>query len=270
MLDDPAFVSAQYSQTDPLQDRISLHKRFSTDHVPWPRWLFNQLLLVKGGLLLEVGSGPGDLWIENRDRWPEGWTIHLSDLHSAMLLLARKSIGSRHGLTYHLADAQALPHPADQYDLVVANHMLYHVADLDRALAELSRVLKPGALLVAATNGAGHMLELRQLMSRFLPEWLTADDSGSTASAKTGFTLENGRRLAANHFQQIEVRRHANNLRVTELEPLMAYIRSRFPGREIIDEAALKPISEVVKKQITEQGAFEIAKEAGCIIARKG
>ncbi len=36
--------------------------------------------------------------------------------------------------------------------MVLANHMLYHVPDLDRALAEIRRVLKPTGVLIAATN----------------------------------------------------------------------------------------------------------------------
>jgi ubiquinone/menaquinone biosynthesis C-methylase UbiE len=270
MLDDPAFVSAQYSQTEPLRARITLHKRFSTNPTPWMRWLFEQLPFGEYGCVLEVGGGPGELWIENLDRLPAGWTIHLSDLHAAMVYQARRRLAVQDGFTYHLADAQCLPHPTGQFNLVVANHMLYHVADLDRTLAELARVLKPGAFLVAATNGSGHMLELRQLLSRFLPETCFAAESDSNLSEGSRFTLQNGRKWAAKHFQEVEIRSHPNSLQVTELEPLMAYICSRFPGRMTIGEDKLMPMRAHLEKQIAVRGAFEIAKEVGCMIARKG
>ena len=41
----------------------------------------------------------------------------------------------------------------------VAAWMLYHVPDLDRGLAELARVLRPGGRLVAATNSEHHLDE---------------------------------------------------------------------------------------------------------------
>ena len=41
--------------------------------------------------------------------------------------------------------------------------MLFHVADLDGALGELARVLRPGGRLVSATNGPDHLRELYEL-----------------------------------------------------------------------------------------------------------
>lgn len=269
MLDDPSFVSAQYQTTDALQARIALHKRFSTAASSWTVWLFDQLPFSGRGCLLEVGCGPGDLWVENRHRLPTGWTFYLSDLHAAMLHQARQRLGRLENWEYVLADAQAVPFERAEFDLVVANHMLYHVADLDQTLAELARVLKEGAFLVAATNGSSHMLELRQLMSRFLPELWFTDNSGLNPEWSSGFTLENGFQQAAPYFEKLEVLSQPNSLRVTELEPLMDYIRSQFHGRLAVGQEELKPMRDYLEATIAARGAFEITKQAGCIIARK-
>ena len=45
--------------------------------------------------------------------------------------------------------------------MVAALWMLYHVPDVDRAIAEVRRVLRPGGLFVAVTNGDGHLADLR-------------------------------------------------------------------------------------------------------------
>ena len=57
------------------------------------------------------------------------------------------------GVDARVADAEDLPFADASYDLVAAMWMLYHVPDLDRALAEVRRVLRPGGHLLAVTNG---------------------------------------------------------------------------------------------------------------------
>ena len=57
---------------------------------------------------------------------------------------------------------QDLPFGDEAFDVVAALWMLYHVPDVDRALAEIRRVLRPGGLFVAVTNGDGHLADLRR------------------------------------------------------------------------------------------------------------
>jgi ubiquinone/menaquinone biosynthesis C-methylase UbiE len=61
-----------------------------------------------------------------------------------------------------VADAAWIPLADGSMDAVIANHMLYHVSDRRRALAEIHRLLRPGGRLYATTNGLGHMAELRE------------------------------------------------------------------------------------------------------------
>lgn len=269
MLDDPSFVAAQYSQIDPLQARIALHKRFSTNPIPWTQWLFNQLPLGQTGCLLEVGCGPGDLWKENLHRLPVGWWFNLSDLQSAMVERARSRLQSQARFRFLRLDAQFLPFAAGEFDLVVANHMLYHVADLEGTLAQLVRVLKPDGWLVAATNGASHMLELFQLMSSTLPESWFARNDITTSGVGMSFNLDTGGSLAGRFLKNVEVRRHSNDLRVTEAEPLLAYILSLFPGREEITERGIRPLIEFLDDHFSHSDFLRITKDVGIILGRK-
>ena len=68
--------------------------------------------------------------------------------------------------------------------------MLYHVPDLDRAFAELTRVLRPGGRLVAATNSRFHLIELRELIG--------------SGPSNLSFSRESGRELLAPHFADVQ------------------------------------------------------------------
>ena len=129
--------------------------------------------------VLEVGCGWGELaeWIE-QDTGADAVAI---DLSPRMVELARQR-----GVDARVADVQELPFDDGEFDCAVAAWMLYHVPDLDRALGELVRVLGRGGRLVAATNSAFHLQELRDLV-------------GSGPSPST-FTRENGGELLARHF----------------------------------------------------------------------
>lgn len=45
-------------------------------------------------------------------------------------------------------DVQAIPFPADTYDVVICNHVLEHVDDDTQAMAEIYRILKPGGFAI--------------------------------------------------------------------------------------------------------------------------
>ena len=65
------------------------------------------------------------------------------------------------------ADAGALPFTDANFDAVVAMHMLYHVRDQAKAVAEMHRVLKPGGLLAVTTNGTNNLRDLYALTTVF-------------------------------------------------------------------------------------------------------
>ena len=68
------------------------------------------------------------------------------------------------GVDARLGDIQELPFEDGAFDVVVSNWVLYHLPDLDRGLAEIARVLRPGGRFVGIYNRAGHMEELWSLV----------------------------------------------------------------------------------------------------------
>jgi ubiquinone/menaquinone biosynthesis C-methylase UbiE len=254
----------QYNDAAKLNDRIQLHVRFSTNPYDWHRWVFDQIAAEPNSRVLEVGCGPGQLWLQNRDRLPAGWRVTLADFSAGMLADAQRALGSfGRPLTFEQADAQALPFADASFDLLIANHMLYHVPDRPRALAEFRRVLRPGGALIAATNGEAHLQELRDLVARFAPELSAWGGSGIEV-----FSLENGAAQLAPWFAPVELRRFPNALVVTEAAPLSAFILSMNTLAEL-HGARRAELEAFVERELHSQGgAIHITKDAGLFVAR--
>src|ERR1700683_2753522 len=85
------------------------------------------------------------------------------------------------------ADITALPFRDGTFDVVLAAHMLYHVPDRPAAVRELRRVLAPGGVCIAVTNGARHLRSLRGLVERSVR---TAAPDWQMRSATHAFTAE--------------------------------------------------------------------------------
>ena len=220
-LNDPNYVAPQYQDTSHVDVRINFHRRFSTNKYGWHPWVFDHLLnLPTHCRLLELGCGPGNLWTENIPRIPPGWEITLSDFSAGMLEGARRKLEALRPFQFKVIDAQSIPYEAGAFDAVIANHMLFHVADLSATLQEIRRVLRQQGRLFAATNGRQHFLELANLMVKFDPElafW---------SAANSPFRLEDGETDLSPWFTDIQRYMFDNSLEVNEVTALVDYILS--------------------------------------------
>jgi ubiquinone/menaquinone biosynthesis C-methylase UbiE len=158
-------------------------------------------------------------------------------------------------------DVQSLPFGDASFDAVVANHMLYHVPDLPRGLAEIQRVLKPGGTLFAATNGDSHMRELHELVQRF-------DPSYPSVFGRLSFTLENGNGWLSPYFEDVVLRPYASALAVTEAAPLVDYVFSMssytIPAAQRM--AFVQYLEETLRQH---KGVLHIGKDTGLFLAHK-
>lgn len=257
-------LAEQYKNDTNLNARIHLHTRFSTNPYPWFRWVFDHYDLPANARVLEIGCGPADLWVKNLDRLPAGWKITLTDFSPGMIEAAQRNLaGAGRPFAFKRIDAQSISFDAATFDAVIANHMLYHVPDLSKSVAEMHRVLKPGGTLYTATNGEGHLREL----------WALFDlvKSGSTTHIKrvsSSFMLENGAARLVPPFTSAIRDDYPDALRVTEVDPLVAYIRSsRTLDRLDLTDDQLAIIRDHIVAHIAEHGTYAIAKSTGLFIA---
>lgn len=253
--DQDYLLNEQYKDASNLNARIQLHQRFSTNAEDWYRWLFDHFAIPAGAHILELGSGSALLWKQNLDRIPAEWQIKLSDLSAGMLAEASKNLGDTTAFTFEVVDAQAIPFDAEVFDTVIANHMLYHVPNQARALEEVRRVLKPDGRFYAATNGEDHLREIDEFVMRVLP-------SITDTYAASNFTLENGSELLSQQFSHVELYRFENSLRITEVEPLIAYIRSTRVGATFVGDK-LDALRALLEQEMAQQGAIVVTKSTG-------
>jgi SAM-dependent methyltransferase len=257
-------ISDQYRDSSRLDARFRLHRDFSTSQHPFLRWVYNQFDFTATISILDIGCGPGYLWVENRERINHEWEIVLADRSFGMLAEAQKNL-QKPGLNVRWlnSDAQALPLDERAFDVVVANHMLYHVEDRPGVLAEISRVMKPEGRLYAATNGRAHLCEIRELIKRFHLD-------SSIWTHHNSFSLENGEEQLRGSFERVSCKRFEDSLDVTEVEPIIAYIHSGLSAEELAANAeGLQAIKAYIGKQINEEGGIRILKETGMFIAEK-
>jgi ubiquinone/menaquinone biosynthesis C-methylase UbiE len=263
LLDPDFLLTDHYKDASNLNARIQLHQRFSTNKQGWNRWVFDQLSLPPDCRVLELGCGPGNLWRENLDRVPGGWEITLTDFSPGMLQQARENLGSGPRFEFEVVDAQSIPYDDAGFDAVVANHMLYHVPDRAKALGEIQRVLRAGGRLYASTVGQVHMQELYEITDRF-------DLEGKLEHTAPPFTLENGQEQLSQWFSQVTLRRYEDDLVITEVEPLVAYILSLAHARSVFAGDRLAQLIEYAEQEIHTHGAIYITKDSGLFEALLG
>jgi demethylmenaquinone methyltransferase/2-methoxy-6-polyprenyl-1,4-benzoquinol methylase len=109
------------------------------------RWRERAADLAKvgpGSTALDIATGTGDLAVELARRGAE---VTGMDFAPAMLELARKKAP---GLTFEEGDALKLAYPTDSFDAATVGFGARNFADLDRGIAEMARVTKPGGHVV--------------------------------------------------------------------------------------------------------------------------
>jgi ubiquinone/menaquinone biosynthesis C-methylase UbiE len=253
----------QYKDSSNLDARIAIHQKFSTNPQGWFNWIFDVLVKVPAeSKILELGCGSGEMWKECVSRIPTGWVITLTDLSDGMLDAAwRNLVPLGRNFKFEQMDAQSIPYGDKTFDVVIANHVLFHVPDREKALAEIKRVLKDDGCLIATTVGNLHMQEVYQWLKR-------VNTNERPDMFSNPFTLENGQEQLQKVFSQVKMSRYADNLQVTKIDPLIAFIRSSI-GAVDLSEEKLSELKKELTAILEKEGKIFITKDSGLFEAVK-
>ena len=248
----------QYKNASNLDVRIRLHKEYSMNPVRWFPWIFQEMDIKPGQKVLEIGCGTGQLWLENSGKIPKETEIVLSDISAGMIEDAKKRFEKEeHPFQFQVFDCNRIPYQEKNFDLVVANHLLFYISDREKALNEVKRVLKPGGMFLCSTYGKDHMKEITKLVQDF--------DSEIVLSEKNlyeEFGLENGKEELLPFFARVEEKRYEDYLLVDQAEPIVDYILSCHGNQHEHLSRRYLEFKEFVRKRM-ENGPLRITKMAG-------
>jgi len=120
---------------------------------------------LSGKAVLDVGCGKGRFARVLAGRYPEAeiWGL---DISPAMLKFVPPPIHTQAGVM------TALPFPEGRFDCVYATESLEHAVEIELAVSEMCRVLKPGGALVIIDKNVSHFGRLKT------PEWERWFDRG--------------------------------------------------------------------------------------------
>lgn len=115
----------------------SLRARFLAD-IPFP----------SDARVLEVGCGTGVLTRALAQREGVASVIG-TDLAPSLVARASDAVGDLENVSFQVADARDLPFEKESFDVVVMDSVLVHVPGPERAVAEVSRVVRPTGVCAA-------------------------------------------------------------------------------------------------------------------------
>jgi SAM-dependent methyltransferase len=203
-IDDPAYVREQYANEAGLAARKAVYAEVTGADAR--EIVFEAVAEVRPKSVLEVGCGLGEL----AERMQRDLTAEIVAIDQSERMV---ELAQARGVDARVGDVQELPFDDDSFDVAVAAWMLYHAPNLDRAVGELARVLRPGGRLVAATNASDHLHEMLHLAEL---------DAGFNFS----FTAENGAGILRRHFARVETRDASGTVTFRDAEQIRSYLRS--------------------------------------------
>jgi ubiquinone/menaquinone biosynthesis C-methylase UbiE len=200
---DPAVVRAEYEDERRLAARKAAHANGEGPDAR--KVLFEAIAEGRPERILDVGCGEGEL--AERLQRELGAEVLAVDQSERMVEITRAR-----GVDARVGNVERLDLPDGSFDCVVAAWMLFHVANLERALGEIARVLVPGGRLVAVTNGSDHLAELFELV-------------GGRAWT-SNFSADDAERILSRHFARVERRDAHGWLVFADARAAQAYIDS--------------------------------------------
>ncbi len=144
------FSDDQYSNENRLNARIQVY-RYTENKELLQVFMFRHMDFTGVEKVVDLGCGNRLLWSRNIDNIPEDIHLMLSDVSPGMVDAARKSLGNDARFQFCVTDACETPFPGNRYQMVIVNHMLYHIDYKKRIFTEINRLMTDDGYGYAST-----------------------------------------------------------------------------------------------------------------------
>lgn len=265
---DPGYLRYQYGTTEKLDTRIHAHQRYSERADDYLEWVLERLEPRPGDLAVDVGCGKGSyhpLLIGRGTRAILGLDA------SPAMVAATQAQANALGLAVVAiqGNAETLPLPDGSYDVALANHVLFLVADQRAALAELRRVLRPGGRIVLTTNAEDHCERLLQVHRAVAMRLGYQAVDRVTARFNLGHLA-----LVQEAFPNAQAFVREDAFVFPTTEAALAYYASGIVDAldDAPTDASHRPrleaeVGAAIESIIQREGAFRVPKNTGCFVA---
>jgi DNA-binding transcriptional MerR regulator len=246
-------VREQYKSDKNLNIRNNLHS-YNTNKIDFDKWCFNQINFPQNARVLEVGCGTGKLWYKNKENIDKNLDITLSDFSKGMLKSTKEKLKElKYNFKYEEINVENIPYEDESFDIVIARHMIYFSPNIEKALAEIKRVLVQGGIAYITVNSCETMAELNALAEKF-DSSLGIDNNGYSAR----FELENGDPIIRKYFGKVDVEILEGKIIIDDPEPVVSYKASTIQGTSILIGEKKKDFTKYLEDHIQKNGNISI------------
>lgn len=251
-------VMKNYEDSGNLDKRVSLHEKYSVNQYGWSNWVYDNYHFWDGCKILELGCGNAYMWEKKIKELSNQCKLYLSDFSQGMVDYVSQKFQEYENVTVLKIDIQDIIFEDSSFDFVIANHMLYHVQDIRKALYEVRRVLRPGGEFYCTTNGERGYGAFDKIIHGY----------GLEGSYYLKFNLQNGQTYLNNFFDDIRMIEYEDSFEISNEKDLAAYIYS---AKELIDipkDFDIDNFTEYLCSLKDKEGFIRIPKESGMFIAK--
>lgn len=246
-------IKEQYKNDKNLNLRTNLHS-YNINKIDWDEWCYKQIDFKKNSRVLELGCGSGKFWEKNKEEIDESLDITISDFSKNMLKIARDKLKKIHKkFKFEEINAESIPYEDNSFDIVIAQHMIYFVPNIEKALSEIKRVLAPGGVFYVTSNSSDSMKELNDLVNDF-----DCNSGLNSNGYSTRFELENGTDILNKYFDKVEVEILNGKIIVNDPKPVVEYKASTIQGGSILVGDKKKEFTKYVKDYIDKNKKISI------------
>ena len=259
---------SQYSSSKNYEARIYLTKKFKTNPKSKYEWIFDHFPKNENLNVLELGCGTGLFWLANRNNIVKSWSIILSDYSEGMLETAGKSLSRlNYNFKYEIVDAENILYSDNQFDIILANNMLYHIQNRDSAINNISRILKETGVFIASTMGRNDLTELNNHLYTFLES-----KNNKFKFREYSFSLDNGMEQLTKYFKNVLLERYDNKLVINEADAIINYYLSFngiYDNVTVLPEECISDFKIFLQSILEKDRVITATKDEGIFICKK-